>query len=131
MYVCGHVTNIWLNCCYAQAQYTKGHLTSIAGSNRRPIQLNLFAISVCGSGWLCVWCSYCQKPHDILNPSLPNDSPGALSKVEREARIKLVRKSVLKGGFLQQPEGVHTYQDNPESYSKNTIVNDTKKDVNV
>lgn len=67
------------------------------------------------------------KTHDILNPSLPNDSPGALSTVEREARIELVRKSVLKGGFLQQPEGVDTYQDNPESYSKNTIVNGTKK----
>ncbi len=68
--MCGHVTNIWLNCCYAQAPCTKGHLTSIAGSNLRHIQLNLFAISVCGSARLCVWRSYCQKTQDILNPSL-------------------------------------------------------------
>lgn len=49
LYVCGHVTNIWLNYCHAQALYTKGHLTLIAGSNHRTIQLNLFAISVCRS----------------------------------------------------------------------------------
>lgn len=46
--VCGHVTDNWLNCCYAQALYTKGHLTSIAGSNCRSIQLNLSAILSAG-----------------------------------------------------------------------------------
>lgn len=44
LYVRGHVTNNWLNCCYVQAPYTKGHLTSISGGNRRPVQLILFVI---------------------------------------------------------------------------------------
>lgn len=75
LYVSGHVTNIWLNCCYARARHTEGHLTSIAGSNRRLIQLNLFAISVCGSGWLRVWCSYCQKSVTLATSLLLMTAP--------------------------------------------------------
>lgn len=45
-YASGLVTNIRLNCCCARVRRAEGHLTSIAGGNRRLIQLNLFAISV-------------------------------------------------------------------------------------
>lgn len=91
LYVCGHVTQIWLSCCYTEALYTKGHLTSIAGSNRRPIQLNLFAISVHRSGWLYVWgwssTQAIAKAKDIFNSSLPNDRLGESHTPLREALV--------------------------------------------
>ena len=73
LHVCCHVTNIRLKCCYAQAHYAKGHLTSIAGSNLRPIQLNLFAISILRSMAGCASGAASAKICDIFYPSLPND----------------------------------------------------------
>lgn len=95
LYVCGHVTNI----CYAQALYTKGHLTSIAGSNRRPIQLNLFAISVCRSDWLCVCCCSNRQTQNILNFNLPNDSLWELSAKEGHSGIFTKKVKITTSAF--------------------------------
>ena len=67
--MCGHVTDIWLNCCYARALCTKGHLTSIAGSNRRPVQLNLSALFLSAGQAGCV-SGAAAKIQGILNASL-------------------------------------------------------------
>jgi len=58
---------VWSRDTYlaAQALYTKGHLTSIAGGDHRPIQLNLLAVSVCRSDRRVWWCDCSQTPDDL------------------------------------------------------------------
>lgn len=77
LYVYGHVTNIWLNRCYARASSSKGHLTSICGSNRRPIQLNLFAILSAGQADYASAAAAADKPRTFSTPLCPGNLSGA------------------------------------------------------
>lgn len=83
LYVCGHVTNIWLNCCYAQAVNNKAHLTPIAGSNHRPIQLNLFAILSSGQTDCVCGAAAKDKPRTFATSPCPKVSPRQQSRVQR------------------------------------------------
>lgn len=104
-YASGHVTNIRLNCCCARVRRAEGHLTSIAGGNRRLIQLNLFAISVRLAVRRAQPLPKLSKQEkekenqnsDTCNLSLPNGSPGAVSAAVSRAWVEVLQK--------QQPEG--------------------------
>lgn len=97
-YASGLVTNIRLNCCCARVRRAEGHLTSIAGGNRRLIQLNLFAISVRLAVCLAQPLPKLSKPKcDTCNLSLPNGRPGAVSAAVSRACVEVLKK--------QQPGG--------------------------
>lgn len=117
----GHVTDIWLNRCYAQAPHTKGHLTSIAGSNHRLIQLNLLAIYVCGSEWLSAGTTTAKPTQGRLKPSRPNDSPRGLSIELRETRVS-VHKFCIERRLLK-------FRDVQEAVQSRTVLTKQRKKV--
>lgn len=83
--MCGHVTNIWLNCCYALGPVHQRtlNLNRWQQSEAHPVEFICYfslrvRLAVCLVQLL-------SKTQDLLIPSLSNGSPGELNTVLSEA----------------------------------------------